>query len=119
MENQTALLIAWSFGIAASGYLLFAAYLFSLGKEWRQGNRTRAMLAAILLSSCWAGLGALFALTGNALLLLSSTLADLLRYGSWYVFLILLLSLDKPAEQTPQLTTPGSFLPAGQQSLAD
>jgi len=106
MENQTASLIAWSFGTAASSYLLFAGYLFSLGKEWRQGPRTRAMLAAILLSACWASLGTLFALTGNSLLLLSSALVDLLRYGSWYAFLTLLLSLDKPTEQTRQLTTP-------------
>jgi putative PEP-CTERM system histidine kinase len=106
MENQTASLIAWSFGIAATGYLLFAAYLFSLGKEWRQGSRTRAMLAAILLSACWAGLGTIFALTSNALLLLSSTLVDILRYGGWYAFLVLLLSLDRPTEQNHQFTSP-------------
>lgn len=102
MENQPALLIAWSFGLAASGYLLFAAYLFSLGAEWRHGARTRAMLVAILFSACWAGLGSLFAITGNSLFLLSSTLADLLRYGAWYVFLILLLALDKSTEATRQ-----------------
>lgn len=102
MESQPVLLIAWSFGLAASGYLLFAAYLFSLGTEWRHGTRTRTMLIAILFSACWAGLGSLFAITGNSLFLLSSTLADLLRYGAWYVFLILLLALDKSTEATRQ-----------------
>lgn len=99
MENQSASLIAWSFGAAASGYGVFAAYLFSLGREWRQGSRTRAMLVAILISFCWAVMGVAFVLAGSPLLLLLSTLADLLRYGAWFAFLVFLLTLDKPTQQ--------------------
>lgn len=99
METQSASLIVWSLGVAASGYLLFAIYLLSLGKKWRQGLRIQAMLVVILLSATWAGLGSAYALTGNSLLFLASVLADLLRYGGWYVFLIFLLTQDKPGQQ--------------------
>ena len=99
METQSASLIVWSLGVAASGYLLFAIYLLSLGKKWRQGLRIQAMLVVILLSTTWAGLGSAYALTGNSLLFLASVLADLLRYGGWYVFLIFLLTQDKPGQQ--------------------
>jgi len=49
------------------------------------------MLAAILLSAIWGILGSLFFQTGKTVFLVLSTVADLLRYGGWYVFLILLL----------------------------
>lgn len=38
------------------------------------------------------GLGSLFAQTGNVFYLLWSALVDALRYGAWYVFLLLLLA---------------------------
>ena len=106
MDNQSASLIAWSLGVAATGYLFFAVYLLSLGKKWRQGPRTRAMLTAILISAGWAGLGAIYALIGNPVFLLSSTLLDLLRYGGWYVFLIFLLSSDPSELKSRQLIAP-------------
>jgi len=102
METQTTSLVAWSFGLATIGYGLFAIYLFSLGKEWRVAPRSRAMLAAIVLSAVWGGLGTLFAETGWYGFLFSSTLADLLRYGSWYLFLLLLLAQDKDAQAKPK-----------------
>jgi len=92
MDQQTALLIAWSMGTAAAGYGLLAAYLVSLGQEWHTSKPAQAMLAAIVMATLWAVLGTLFALTGNALYLLAATAIDILRYGAWYVFLFLLLS---------------------------
>lgn len=112
MENQPASLIAWSFGIAASGYLLFAVYLFSLGAEWRHSTRPRALLLAMLISACWAGLGTAFALTNSPLLLLANTLADFLRYGCWYVFLILLLAFDKRSGETTRPSLASWLTPA-------
>lgn len=97
MEIQTASFIAWSLGLATVGYGLFAIYLFSLGADWRKGPRSRAMLAAILLSAAWATLGMLFAQSGYGIFLLGSTLTDVLRYGSWYAFLLLLLDQGKAA----------------------
>lgn len=106
MENQTASLIAWSFGVAASGYLLFASYLLSLGAEWRHGKRPRTLLISVVLSGIWAGFGAFFALTGNSLLLFANTLTDFLRYGSWYTFLILLLTINKNTGETSESVAP-------------
>lgn len=92
MENQTVSMMAWSMGIAAASYLLYAAYLVSLGHQWHQVPRSKAMLMAVLLTATWGGLGSLFAQTGNVFYLLSSALVDVLRYGAWYIFLLLLLA---------------------------
>lgn len=85
-------MMAWSMGIAAASYLLYAAYLVSLGHQWHQVPRSKAMLMAVLLTATWGGLGSLFAQTGNVFYLLWSALVDALRYGAWYVFLLLLLA---------------------------
>ena len=92
MDQQAALLIAWSMGTAAVSYGLLAAYLVSLGHEWRSSMRARAMLTAVVLAALWAVVGTLFALSGNAILFVSGAVLDILRYGAWYVFLILLLT---------------------------
>ena len=92
MDNQTALLIAWSMGTAAASYILFTAYLVSLGQTWRNSKRARVMLTVIVLSALWASVGTLFALSSKAIFFVSGSILDILRYGAWYVFLILLLS---------------------------
>ena len=99
MDNQTALLIAWSMGTAAASYVLFAAYLVSLGQTWRNSKRARAMLTVIVLSALWASVGTLFALSSKAILFVSGSILDILRYGAWYVFLILLLSPAEPKQR--------------------
>ena len=96
MDHQTAVLIAWSMGTAAVSYGLLAAYLVSLGQEWRSSNRSRAMLTAVALATLWAIVGTLFALSGHTILFISSAVLDILRYGAWYFFLILLLSPATP-----------------------
>ncbi len=92
MNHETASLIAWSMGTAAVSYGLLAVRLISLGQDWRDNRRVQAMLAAVILAALWAIVGTLFALNGKSLFLVSSVLLDTLRYGAWYVFLILLLS---------------------------
>jgi putative PEP-CTERM system histidine kinase len=108
MDHQTALLIAWSMGVAAISYGLLAAYLLSLGQQWHCSQRAKAMLAAVLMATIWAILGSLFALTGKAIFFVSSAVFDVLRYGAWYVFLILLLT---PGELNRK-QHPGSAFPA-------
>ena len=92
MNHETASLIAWSMGTAAVSYGLLAVHLISLGQDWRGNRRVQAMLASVVLAALWAIAGTLFALTGKSILFVSSVLLDTLRYGAWYVFLILLLS---------------------------
>ena len=103
MDHQTALLIAWSMGTAAASYGLLAAYLVSLGQTWRSSRRARAMLAAITLAALWAVAGTLFALSGKPILFFSGSLLDILRYGAWYVFLILLLSPDDAGQRNERV----------------
>ncbi|RIX45498.1 MAG: PEP-CTERM system histidine kinase PrsK [Rhodocyclales bacterium GT-UBC] len=111
MESLTTSFVAWSFGLSTAGYGLFSIYLLSLGKDWRAAPRSQAMLAAIVSSSLWSIFGLLFAWTGLRGLLFSSTLADLLRYGCWYLFLILLLAQDK--ENQARSSAVGKWLIAG------
>ncbi len=94
-------LIAWGFGLATLGYLSLSFYLFSFGSDWRGDTRPRRMLVVATLSTVWALSGLLYALNSQPLLLVTSALADVIRYGAWYVFVIALLgpsgdSITKP-----------------------
>lgn len=94
-------LIAWGFGLATLGYLSLSFYLFSFGSDWRGDTRPRRMLVVATLSTVWALSGLLNALNSQPLLLVTSALADVIRYGAWYVFVIALLgpsgdSITKP-----------------------
>lgn len=112
MDHQTVLLIAWSMGIAATSYGLLAAYLLSLGTQWHSSQRAKAMLAAVFLAALWAISGSLFALTGKVIYFVSGAIFDVLRYGAWFAFLILLLTPDRADEKEPQARIfPGWIIP--------
>ncbi len=94
-------LIAWGFGLATLGYLSLSFYLFSFESDWRGDTRPRRMLVVATFSTVWALSGLLYALNNQPLLLVTSALADVIRYGAWYVFVIALLgpsgdSITKP-----------------------
>ncbi|PKO35783.1 MAG: PEP-CTERM system histidine kinase PrsK [Betaproteobacteria bacterium HGW-Betaproteobacteria-7] len=91
METASAPLIAWSFGIAAAAYGLFAAYLLVLGPPLQSGPRTRRMLLAVATALIWATISWASFDTGHPFLLFLSSIADVLRHGAWFAFLILLL----------------------------
>ena len=101
MDISSTSLIAWGFGLATLGYLSLSFYLFSFGSDWRGDTRPRRMLVVATLSTVWALSGLLYALNSQPLLLVTSALADVIRYGAWYVFVIALLgpsgdSITKP-----------------------
>ena len=112
MNHETASLIAWSMGTAAVSYGLLAVHLISLGQDWRGNRRVQAMLASVVLAALWAIAGTLFALTGKSILFVSSVLLDTLRYGAWYVFLILLLSPPE-TDRRPDRIVPVWLIIAG------
>ena len=88
MDNKMAMIAAWSYGLAA----VLAAFLtLYLASGWRTGGRSRAMFLAVSLSALWGGLALAFALTGAAVFLAGSLLADVLRFGGWYFFLFVLM----------------------------
>jgi len=101
MDISSTSLIAWGFGLATLGYLSLSFYLFSFGSDWRGDTRPRRMLVVATLSTVWALSGLLYALNSQPLLLVTSALADVIRYGAWYGFVIALLgpsgdSITKP-----------------------
>lgn len=103
MNITSASLIAWSFGLAAFGYLSLSTYLFSFGWEWRSTIRAKRMVIAAILSTVWALSSLLYTLNSQAVLLVFSSLADVIRYGAWYLFLITLLEPTGNSETRPLL----------------
>ncbi|MCP5249847.1 MAG: PEP-CTERM system histidine kinase PrsK [Candidatus Accumulibacter sp.] len=88
MDSKMALVSAWSYGLAGLLAALLALYLAS---GWRAGGRSRAMFLAVCLCALWGLLGMAYALTGQVVFYAGSLLADALRFGGWYLFLLVLM----------------------------
>lgn len=86
-------IMAWSYGLAGGVFGLFAIYL---SVRWRSGQRRSALLLVSALCAIWGITGYAFALTGKALFLDANQFADLLRFGAWSYFLIVLLHAERP-----------------------
>ncbi len=91
MDASREAITAWSYGLAGCVYAAFAIYL---AKGWRAGLRSRALFVAVALCALWGLVGLAFALTGQQVFLIASLLADVLRFGGWYFFLLVLLKPD-------------------------
>jgi putative PEP-CTERM system histidine kinase len=91
MEAGTATLAIWGYGTACFGYLLLLLFLLRQPFGHQPGRAGRALLHAIGVSAAWAGLGLLFVLTDLGAAFRLYLLADVFRYGSWYLCLILML----------------------------
>jgi len=91
MDAETASLAEWSYSFALGCYLLLSAYLFSLGKQWRAGPRAKSMLTAIVLGAAWSALSLAFTLDNKPVFTFLGTFAELLQFGAWYSFIILVL----------------------------
>jgi putative PEP-CTERM system histidine kinase len=108
MDSATASLIAWSSGLAAGGYCLFAIHVARLARRWPYW-RVRATLLAAVLATVWAGLDTWSAFTGSARLATAVAVADTLRDGAWYAFLALLLSVKHGAGGGRGWVVPGGI----------
>jgi putative PEP-CTERM system histidine kinase len=111
MDTASAPLTAWSFGVAAGAYGLFAAYLLVLGPPLQSGPRTRRMLLAVAAALLWATISWLSFDAGHPFLLFLSSLSDVLRHGAWFAFLILLLR-PQSADVDGRNLLPGWLVPA-------
>ncbi|HMV00137.1 MAG TPA: PEP-CTERM system histidine kinase PrsK [Rhodocyclaceae bacterium] len=89
MDRSLTTVILLSFGLAAVSYGILAAFLAFVARSSEMGRRAGAMLVAVGLSALWAVFGAAFAATGQPFFWLAGAIADVLRYGGWYVFLLL------------------------------
>jgi putative PEP-CTERM system histidine kinase len=92
--NQGALVTvaAWSYGIAAAGYLALA---LRIAQGWRRSPRAALLLLATLATATWAAINVAFVLLESPGLLLAANAADALRYGAWYGFVGNLLAATK------------------------
>ncbi|HET7033564.1 MAG TPA: XrtA/PEP-CTERM system histidine kinase PrsK [Casimicrobiaceae bacterium] len=95
---------SWSYGIAGLAYAAFALYL---GAGWHAGTRGLAMIVAVALTALWALFGFGFALTQAREFLTLAALADVLRVGAWYAFLLLLIkhpTTDRAERESRRVT---------------
>ena len=85
-------LTAWSYGLAGAVYTAFAVHLLRLDYWKRDRHRAAwALLAAVLSCALWGWLSVGLVLTDKPLFAITAPLADLLRFGCWFAFLLILL----------------------------
>ncbi len=90
MEAGMETISAWSYGLAGFAYAIFGIFL---ADGWKAGVRSRTLFLAVTLSALWGITSLAFTLTGFSVFLSGSLLTDLMRYGSWFAFLLV---LEKP-----------------------
>ena len=91
MSDEPALLANWGFGLVGLTYLAFAATLVRLGYLNAPRNRAQSLvLLALLAQAAWGGLSLAAGLWDGATLSWLAQLADRLRYGLWFAFLLCL-----------------------------
>ncbi|HEY9102138.1 XrtA/PEP-CTERM system histidine kinase PrsK [Chitinimonas sp.] len=83
-----ATIAAWSYGLAAVVYSAFFLYLLAVG---RSGPRSRTLTLAVAVCSLWGAVNLAAVLTGQVFFLAASLLTEVLRFGSWFLFLLVLL----------------------------
>ena len=91
MESGAAALASWGYGIAAFGYLLLFIFLQRRSFAQQPGRAGRALLCALLFSAIWSALGLLLSLWEHGPTLRAYLLADVMRYGAWFLCLALML----------------------------
>lgn len=96
MDSGNLVLTAWGYGLVGLAYSAFAMRLVQLGyvRSGRELSKI-TVLAAVAWSALWGWFGLAFQVTGKPIFLLLSTLSDLLRYGCWYAFLLILLGPNR------------------------
>lgn len=92
MDSGDLVLTAWGYGFVGLTYSAFAVRLQQLGYLRSAHELSKiTVLAAVSFSALWGWLGLVFLLTGKSLFFFFSALSDLLRYGCWFSFLLILL----------------------------
>ena len=90
MGSVASSLTAWSYGLVGASYLAFALRLVQLGYHRKAQGAGRFILAAVVASALWGWFGLAFLEQGNPAFVIAADVADLLRYGFWFAFLLLL-----------------------------
>jgi putative PEP-CTERM system histidine kinase len=92
MSDGSLTLAAWSYGLVGVSYLAFALRLLQLGVVRRPLDWPRiSLFSAVAFCSLWGWLFLAYLFTGQFHLLELADFADLLRYGAWFTFLLMVL----------------------------
>ena len=91
MDRLSLTFVALSYGAAAAMYLAFWLYQLVFRRERRGDGAASALLAATLLGAIWGAFGMGFGLTSQPAFLSLALAVDIVRYGAWYAFILLLL----------------------------
>lgn len=103
MNNDNLALDAWSYGLAGFAYSAFTLHLVRIGYLRAPRNASAvALLLAVVCSAAWALLNLTALFYPSRTLVMLGTVADSIRYGGWYAFLLMLFRPRK-----------GEKLPAG------
>ena len=92
MDSGNAALTVWSYGLVGAVYFAFALRLLQIGspRDWRDWPKA-SLFSAVAVSSLWGFSLLAFFFTGQTIYLFFGDLADLIRYGCWYAFILLVL----------------------------
>jgi putative PEP-CTERM system histidine kinase len=92
--------VGWSHVLVGVAYSIFALRLIQQTRSSGQSQlANRTVIAAVLLSAGWGWVGLGFSLrSGNEWLALSGVM-DILRYGAWYAFLLVLIRTGQSMQQ--------------------
>ena len=97
IDSKVAMVSIWSYGLVSALAALVTLYLVS---GWRVSGRNRAMCFAVGLTALWGAVALGFVFTGNLLFLASALLVDVLRFGGWYLFLLLLMRPEDAVDES-------------------
>lgn len=98
MDDSVAALTLSSYGLASAAYAAFAFFLYRQDGRPQiaePGAQPWAIQAAVLLSVLWSGLALLHGVWASDVLVPFIQVADILRYGAWYVFMLDVLRVGK------------------------
>ena len=99
MDTENVVLSAWSYGLAGLVYLVFALSLLQRGYLRAPIEAGRVMLiGAVLGSALWGWLFLFYLFSGRPWVANVWYVIDALRYGAWYVFLLVLLKVGRRGE---------------------
>ena len=94
--SELAIAAAWSYGLAAAGYAIFAIRL-AIG--WRRSTRASLLIAATIAMALWAASTVAALLWAFPFAPLTANAFDALRYAAWFAFAAYLLkgrAMDQP-----------------------
>ena len=96
MDTENVVLTVWSYGLAGLAYFVFTLSLLQRGyfRAPREAGRV-TLIVAVLCSALWGCLLIAALFSGQRWLLSAWYFADIVRYGGWYLFLMVLLQVGQ------------------------